>query len=672
MNFLAQVESQQPFYQAYLGWLIAGLIATSGLFVYGLRDTLRFVSGGFVRAWAISGVCFQDAIRRKVMILPFVAMLGIVLVSQLQHPLDQQDAIRLDIKFCFFTTALLVTVTTIILAATNLPREIDNRVIFTIVTKPVTRLEIVIGKVMGFARVSGAILLAMFAFSLVYLHLRAANFNRQIAGELERTELDASSRAWLEHLRGEGLLNARDVGYTSQFQIYARVPGGDGEPRWMFGTSQQAYVSMPFRAEDLRPVGAPEAQPGQGGVIISANIAYEKSFKSPEETTATENAPPTVAVEILDPFGRPYLSANEMNTASLPLPDPSGKTPLNIILDPERALKLGTLPDGFMIQITGLQNNFIYGLRKSPVTVMVPDVTAGVNRAVPVRAGKAEQIFFRGVEGKFGQQLRGPLNGQAPIGIYQFRNVQDVDKSQATVPFEVTVGIEGDGDEADADEATVMSFRVYNRSTKTMSPRIPIYPENARASYFQVPAEFVSENFDVLMTNESFGRVVGIESPSVSLIASREPFWLNLLKGLAVLWFFSILVTTIAVCCSTKLSWPISIVLTLLVLLARWGVVQLDDSLQTGIGAVIVTDLGVSSAPVARTVSGSVEALTKMLRAVAEVLPDISRFAVTEQIENGLNLSMADVFAPLKVLLLFGLPLLTVAYVFLRNKEVAP
>jgi ABC-type transport system involved in multi-copper enzyme maturation permease subunit len=114
--------------------------------IFSYRDFLRF---SLKRAWAISGVCFAESIRRRVLLITPLAILGIIIISQLQRPLDEQDAIRTTIKFCIFATALVVTITTVILACTNLPREIENRVIFTVVTKPTTRLEIVVGKVIG-------------------------------------------------------------------------------------------------------------------------------------------------------------------------------------------------------------------------------------------------------------------------------------------------------------------------------------------------------------------------------------------------------------------------------------------------------------------------------------------------------------------------------------------
>src|SRR3954454_4038900 len=149
----------------HLGWILFVLILIAGIAV-GWQDLLRLSPK---RIWAISGVSFSESLRRRVLWITPLAILGVIIVSQLQHPLDEQDAIRQTIKFCIFATGLVVAITTIILACTNLPREIDNRVIYTVVTKPTTRLEIVLGKVVGFARVSLVILLIMGLFTWGYL-----------------------------------------------------------------------------------------------------------------------------------------------------------------------------------------------------------------------------------------------------------------------------------------------------------------------------------------------------------------------------------------------------------------------------------------------------------------------------------------------------------------------
>src|SRR5678815_1836578 len=164
-----------------LGWILAGVILVLGLAI-GLGDLLRFSAK---RVWAISGISWSESVRRRILWITPVAILGIIVVSQLQKPLDEQDAIRQTVKICLFTTGLVVVISTIILACTNLPREIENRVIYTVVTNPTTRLEIVVGKVVGFARVSLLILLIMGIASWAYVSLRAWNLHRYIGDRID-------------------------------------------------------------------------------------------------------------------------------------------------------------------------------------------------------------------------------------------------------------------------------------------------------------------------------------------------------------------------------------------------------------------------------------------------------------------------------------------------------
>src|SRR5216110_3063598 len=178
------------FFSEHLNWFLFAAAVVAGLAV-GYGDLLRL---NLKRIWAISGVCFDESIRRRILWITPLAILGVIIVSQLQRPIDEQDAIRQTTKFCLFATGFLVAVTTIILACTNLPREIETRVIYTVVTKPTTRLEIVLGKVLGFARVSAAILAIMGLFTWGYLHLRALSLQHDISARLKSGDVEAVSR----------------------------------------------------------------------------------------------------------------------------------------------------------------------------------------------------------------------------------------------------------------------------------------------------------------------------------------------------------------------------------------------------------------------------------------------------------------------------------------------
>src|SRR5450432_3922246 len=256
-------------------WTVPAVIVLLGLFVYGFRDLLRF---SFKRAWAISGVCFDESIRRRVLWITPLAIVGVILVSQFQRPADEQDAIRQTTKFALFATGMLVTITGVILACTNLPREIETRVIYTIVTKPTTRLEIVIGKVIGFSKVSLTILFIMGVFTLGYLHLQQWRMTRDISQRLAAGAVDPLARSTYEYWAQEGLLVSRTLEQPGDIEIFSREPVANDTKRWFFGAGEGDIV-VPFEItpEQLTPNGVPNAPPGSAGMIVRAQLGYAHS-----------------------------------------------------------------------------------------------------------------------------------------------------------------------------------------------------------------------------------------------------------------------------------------------------------------------------------------------------------------------------------------------------------
>ena len=123
---------------------------------------------------------------------------------------------------------------------------------------------------------------------------------------------------------------------------------------------------------------------------------------------------------------------------------------------------------------------------------------------------------------------------------------------------------------------------------------------------------------------------------------------------------------------STFLSWPIAVVLTLVMLLGHWGVEQLGDATAPGIGNQVVNDLKLTNPAQSKAVSATVEKLSWLLNVVGKILPDISEYPALEDIERGVAVAPSKVGGAALVTFGFGIPLALLAYVFLKNKEVAP
>lgn len=689
--------------ERHLPWVVAGGIVALGLLVYGLRDLLGF-SGR--RVWAMRGVCFDESIRRRVLWITPLAILGVVVVSQLSKSIDEQDAVRQTIKFCLFATGLVVVLTAIILACTSLPKEIDNRVIFTVVTKPTTRLEIVLGKILGFAHVSAVILLIMGVFTYGYLRVQSWVMLRAIGDRIDSGVVEETLQPTLRHYRSEGLLTARTLAGASDLQVLSRVPQPGDDRRFMPGGRGEMLVPFAADRAAFSPPDDPSGGPGATGFIIELRMGYERSRLTrvgddvPSTSQSEPALPPFVAnpdapaaaapagaarvnVAFLDAAMNVVLvGAPVVPEAGATLPDPAGEQPLRITVTPEQAQTLfrDLRTSAFYVQVTGLDSGLEYFAGREPITLLTPTTTRA--QAAPVRAlsdprdREGKQVIrptFRGREGRLGQQVAGAASGEVAAAVYRYRGVPIDAGDAATVPAELRLGVERSDADPSIDIPTAVEITVVDAATGRASESVRIFPESMRTAFFSLPAQaFGDGDFDIVLRCLTDGHYLNVNAGSLQLVTERQSFAFNLFKSLLVLWMLSVLVITISIFCSTFLSWPIAVVLTIVILLGRWGVVQLGDATAPGIGNQVATDLGLRDPAQAKVLSASVERLARMLNLTAAVLPDIGRFAAMEDIERGVSVPGRALSGSLLVLMQFGVPLATCAYVFLRNKEVAP
>jgi hypothetical protein len=461
-----------------MSWVVLGIVLVAFL-VFGLRDLARL---SWVRISAISSVSFDESIRRRVLWVTPLAILGAVVVSQLQNAVDPQDAIRQTTKICLFATGLVVTLVAIILASTNLQKEIETRVIYTIVTKPTTRLEIVLGKVWGFAKVSAAILLIMGVFTYAYLHLRAWKLGGVIASTLQTLPADAVNRQTLEYYRDAGLLNAKAMSEPAQLELLARPPV-DGQPRWIAGGQGQSFaVKYTLTPEQLppvqeaittggrvelrvhTPVTVREASPLEMEVIRMTNIPLQdqpgaqtapttaETITTTQPTTTPTTAPadepktgravPVLLVSFRTLGGELLIVPDQINrNAPLQVPG-DGTEPVALVLSPEQLDKLfdtGT----FVVAVEGRSPGVEYAVGDKPVSM---HVLRGDGSTVatfdPVNSGPPP---ISGSQGRYGEQLVGGPEGYGGLAVFEFKGLSK--SAAAAAPderftFEVKTGIE--------------------------------------------------------------------------------------------------------------------------------------------------------------------------------------------------------------------------------------
>ena len=670
-------------------------LVVGGLLLYGLRDLRRF---SLVRTWAVSSLTFREGVRRRVLWTVPLAMAAAIAMIALADPSDERQAIAQAIRSLLFASGLMAVLVPLILGCTSFPREIENRVLYGVVTKPLTRLELLLGKVIGLARLSGVVLIGMGLFSAAVLLVVQARLLNSVERRLEASLVDEGRRVYLGHLLSDGLLNVASEARPDDVQVYAvptpAFPNDYAGPRYFPPDNYYAAYRFRFPVEEATQLAE---LCEQGVVELAVNIrlnyqllpgtlppdAYPLGIQNLD--ALPEPAPPRVGIDIRDfeferfiplnaipdnvgTLSRDGLDAEWAQSASIPLVGSQAAFALNVgagrdfhvgVWGRDRAFQYGAGPGSVRIEVVGVDGFGPYYPEIDPATVR-------------------SDVRLRSQFGSGGQGLRGPSveSGRyKPTGAVAFRGV-DVPSSRETVGFEIVADAEQDGSItnylATAAEAGVKIRAVA--SDGRASDWQDLVLDTGAPGYVEFPSELVADgDFDLQLQTTADDRIVSIAPAGVRLTGAGEPFAWSFAKALAGQWLLSILVATVALVLGVFMSWPVALVLTLSILVGRATVQAAGEA--DGRDAVNeLYDAGGgddSSAAMRRVVERGYDALFSGTELVAKFLPETGVFDLSSTMAAREPVAGGDLLRGLGVLAGYGLPFFAGGYVVLRRKEVA-
>jgi ABC-type transport system involved in multi-copper enzyme maturation permease subunit len=112
------------------------------------------------RIYALARLAFQEALRRRVLVVMAVFIIGLLFAGWFLDA-GSSNAAQLYISFVMTGTSYLVILLGLFLSCFSLPTDIKNKTIQTITTKPVRSTEIVLGRIFGFTAVGTMLLIGM-------------------------------------------------------------------------------------------------------------------------------------------------------------------------------------------------------------------------------------------------------------------------------------------------------------------------------------------------------------------------------------------------------------------------------------------------------------------------------------------------------------------------------
>lgn len=259
----------QPYDLAFavLHWLVVfgscvGIVLAVGLFasvvaygVRGPRAVLRHIVEGFVdlvrmsprRVWALTVLTIKESIRRKTLLV-FIVFAVLFMFAGWFMP---QTDIRPDLQVKNYTSFTLTAVSwltlpvVLLLACWGLPEDIKARSLHTVVTKPVRRSEIVLGRILGFVGIATLVLAIMGTVGYFWII-------RQVPQEVQKEHLVARVPVYgnLQFLDREGNPAEKGINVGDIWEFRGYIEGATrGRAIWKFDNVTPRQTGDSLRLE---------------------------------------------------------------------------------------------------------------------------------------------------------------------------------------------------------------------------------------------------------------------------------------------------------------------------------------------------------------------------------------------------------------------------------------
>lgn len=195
---------------------VSGPVAVMGRVRQGLHD---FLNLSLKRIWAIAWLTIVEAVRRKALmvfvVFAFLMMFaGWFLDSDLRPDLQVKNAV----SFALTTVSWLTIPVLLLLSCWGIPEDIRVRSLHTVVTKPVRRNEIVMGRILGFSTIAAGIVAMMGMIGYVWI-LRQVPDNASL---ICRVPVYGT----LEFLDNEGNVSDKGINTGDIWEFRSYIEGG--------------------------------------------------------------------------------------------------------------------------------------------------------------------------------------------------------------------------------------------------------------------------------------------------------------------------------------------------------------------------------------------------------------------------------------------------------------
>lgn len=582
-----------------------------------------------VRTIAIAWLARKEANRR--MFAPYVVLTVFLVVLAFTHwflvPPRPAEMSRLFVGTLTLLCSLLITLMIIFLSPLSLPTDIQQQTIYTIVSKPVSRLELIWGRIVGYMTLVTLMIGVFGGISYIYLL-------RQVNSTIRATQEES------EKVRNENPLRANQLDEQAEqlsSRMSARVP---------------VKGSLVFRDSK----GTPQIK----GIDVGQELEYR---------THVEGATPSKGIWRFGIVAHPFDEIGNMAARDANKQPAAPRYPiLDRRIPIDSFLKNGTLEyyDNQIALLKMRQASGESGLDSQITSVQnlqrpLANKDAELQAALKTAQAAGNQAEIERIQEELGSIHSDPFRVEMSFTIYR-----------------TTKGRVG--------EPVFASMKVINpASGDQYDSTFPV--REYYTDYQMIPASMLvgsqgALNIEIQCVSST--QYLGIAESDLFILASNGTFFWNFFRGLFGVWLQALVLTSIGVFAGTFLSWPVALLTTIAFFVggqvAFSYLQEFAFQAQTGGGPFEslyrllshdnqMNDLTPTVAVVtARTLDSLVMPVMSRL---VYVVPNFASLDVSNTVADGFAVTNAKVLGNTLMAIAYALPFSIAGFFILRKREVA-
>ena len=614
------------------GATYAGLVALAYFAYLLLKDALTV---RWRRLYSIALQTIMDAVRR--MWAPWVVLAVFIVILAFTNWFlggsRTPELARRYIETLSWVSSLLLSLMILLLAPLSLPNDIKTQVIYTVTTKPVNRLEVIWGRLIGYMALVTAVLLFMGTVSMIFVqrvvNSRIDSTREQAVAARESGKLDESRRLEEQALQLEN-------------KMTARVP--------VYG-----YLGFTDSRGKTRKKGIDVGQEAKLRSHIEGASASKASWR----------------------FGMPPANEGRILAAEN-------------ILPVDRLLKPGTIE-----AIEDKLYRLRFEQSQAQRSIDAPNLKGGERRRLEDRLARIDQDTKRIQEDldplmKQDRDLRQKIqdlegNSGSPE-LSKLRSERDQLHSPP-IPVEMVFNVfrTSKGELGEAVRASMVVSNPFRPDMEVYRSVFPITEYYTIRRFF--PSRMLVGSMGQLVIDINCitpNQFIGMSERDLYVLSNQGTFWTNYLAGLTGVWLQALVVTSVGLFAGTFLSWSVAFLLTLAVFVGgQLAIGFLDQVNQQGIIGggpfeSLIRLLGhenlerqLESTPAVMAAKSFDLFRTPILTRLIYVVPNISALDVTNQVAQGFAVTPSTLIGQILLGLAYALPLTAFAYYIFKNREIA-